>query len=583
MALEYADRVLVECSTYDSDDFTIGTAVAGHQDFDIVGSGNTCFYRAAEVDADGIETGEFEIGYGEFDGTLLTRDKILLSSGTFTEPSFASIGSVAIGDEITSLATNAPSGVVAGDLLIAFVGMESGTVTATGWAVLPREFDPSVATFATILIRIADGTADDTPTLAFSTTLDATAAIIRVTGHSFTNVVDVIDGLGQASTATPALATVVTTKAKTLLLAMITQGARNWTADPSGWTQRLAQNGSSGTVMGLGIWTKSGATAGSYGGETATMNATFSSVAYTIAINGSYPKVTFSGDLRISLIATAAKLGRPDIQTFTSSGVWTKPLWGTETEVLCIGGGGGGGTGAGTAQTGVTRGGGGSGAGGVITNVLLKSSSLDTLVTVTVGAAGTGGTGAASGANGVAGGATSFGSHAYSAGGSAGGGASSSTGAAGAAVGTTGLFQQAGLAGVISVDGAAGNSGANSTTVQCPGGGSGGGYTGAAATNGGSGGGLSASGVTVNAVAGGAAGTVGASQNGGNGNSLEWLYGVPIGTGGGGGASSTTGVGGNGGNGGGYGAGGGGSGTSETSTSGNGGNGGAGICIVVSY
>lgn len=94
-----------------------------------------------------------------------------------------------------------------------------------------------------------------------------------------------------------------------------------------------------------------------------------------------------------------------DIQTFTSSGTWTKPVGCTFVFVRAIGGGGGGAGGAsGGSPTVSAMGGGGSGC----TEYLYLASLLPNTVSVTIGAGGTGGAAASAGGSGTG---TTFGTY----------------------------------------------------------------------------------------------------------------------------------------------------------------------------
>ena len=77
MALILKDRVQVTSTTTGTGTFTLGSAVAGFQDFSVVGDGNTTYY----VITNNVD---WEVGLGTYtaSGTTLSRDSILESSNS---------------------------------------------------------------------------------------------------------------------------------------------------------------------------------------------------------------------------------------------------------------------------------------------------------------------------------------------------------------------------------------------------------------------------------------------------------------------------------------------------------------------
>mgnify|MGYP003598678107 CR=1 FL=1 len=284
------------------------------------------------------------------------------------------------------------------------------------------------------------------------------------------------------------------------------------------------------------------------------------------------------------------------IESFTSSGTWTKPAGLKYALVVGVGAGGGGGSGR-QGAAGENRFGGSGGSGGAVVWRLLNAGELGATVTVTINSGGTGASGQAStssnGTAGTAGGDALFGSILTADGGNGGNGGT--TAAAGAVTGglasacapAYGPFATNG--GNSSQSSAATTSGAGSTgmngTYSTAGGAGGCGIntSNTSATSAGSGGSIYNNGVLIPGPS-----ASGASQPNGASNqalllfmstSLSSVYG--LGTGGAGGypGSGGSGAGGNGGN---YGAGGGGgTGTLNGTTSGAGGNGGGGLIQVL--
>jgi hypothetical protein len=110
-----------------------------------------------------------------------------------------------------------------------------------------------------------------------------------------------------------------------------------------------------------------------------------------IVNNGGLLKAQVGGSIKDLQISPSI-----DVQTFTSSGTWTKPSYATFVMVYLIGGGGGGGSGR-NATTQTAYGGGGGGGGGYIQLGPFHTTQIGSTAAVSIGSGGTGGTGVTTG------------------------------------------------------------------------------------------------------------------------------------------------------------------------------------------
>jgi Chaperone of endosialidase len=85
MALQVADRVQVQSTSYTTSSFTLGSAVTGFQSFSALTNGNTTYYAATDL------SGNWEVGYGAYTSATpaLARTTILSSSNSGSVVTFS--------------------------------------------------------------------------------------------------------------------------------------------------------------------------------------------------------------------------------------------------------------------------------------------------------------------------------------------------------------------------------------------------------------------------------------------------------------------------------------------------------------
>lgn len=185
------------------------------------------------------------------------------------------------GSGASSYATSAPSG--SGGVLVMGVSQVPTlrtVTTPTGWTQVGSAItDGFSAVRISTYYRVADGTADDTPTVSFSGTANATIFIVRLSGVDTSDVLDVSATGSSTGTASPPIPTVTTTVADAGLLCFLGCDTSISPTTVSTWTYE------GGLTNRQNIWSKIATTAGSYGGETATLSSSNQYVARTLAFN----------------------------------------------------------------------------------------------------------------------------------------------------------------------------------------------------------------------------------------------------------------------------------------------------------
>lgn len=213
-----------------------------------------------------------------------SRQRFILGASDEVAPSFVAFGTVAKGNEASTLSPGIPAGVAAGDLMLLFLasvtGLEVPAVEPAGWSFLDTSSAPGTNGQVRVYARwYVDG--DVAPSLGnidmSNLTRGMVAAIAAFANPDFSQPLDVA-AVASFSTAdsTPTVTAGTTLTDKTLdIYALVTSHTAVVTATPPGTlNERLDDGTDPGTAISLAVATKAQTTAGAAGDETFTLSAT---------------------------------------------------------------------------------------------------------------------------------------------------------------------------------------------------------------------------------------------------------------------------------------------------------------------
>lgn len=208
----------------------------------------------------------------------------------------AIVGSVTTatqGSAASSLALSVPSGVVNGNLLLAFHGNDAGTANAltppAGWTLVRNENDGGGFTFRLVCYYRIASSEPASYTWTMATGAEAVAICIALSGHETTPTI-VSSGLQKATKSTTATTTGLTPSAADdyLLVAML---ADNLGATISGtYTQNAALTSQvaglkpAGNTVMLGLGTQQLASAAATGTRNGTFSVSYANIGIMISV-----------------------------------------------------------------------------------------------------------------------------------------------------------------------------------------------------------------------------------------------------------------------------------------------------------
>lgn len=190
---------------------------------------------------------------------------------------------------VASLTISKPSGVVDGDLMVAFIGCTGSAVTITppaGWTAIRNDTDTSTINERSFWkIASSEGASYD---FTFSASTNCLGSIHRITGHDATTPIDASGGQTNASSLSVTAPTITTATANTLLLfaSVITSngGGSATSTAPGGMTEVADFDNNGFGNLNSEICREAIAAIGATGTRVATASQNVTSAAQLVAI-----------------------------------------------------------------------------------------------------------------------------------------------------------------------------------------------------------------------------------------------------------------------------------------------------------
>lgn len=210
----------------------------------------------------------------------------------------------------------APAGVVAGDLLLAFIGLDSpqslpwSSRIPAGWTMIVSDTVTTNAFHAIygIAYKVAGGS--EPSNYAFDMGGGGFGRIAAIQGVSASTPINVSAATNNASSTTPSVPSVTTTAAECLLVGFygITDSGSTYTFTPPGGATEIIDEKASTQNACFGAYTRTLTSAGASGADTVTVSAARAVWACAVAIAPVQLPGTLTGDVALNAVVAAGSL-----------------------------------------------------------------------------------------------------------------------------------------------------------------------------------------------------------------------------------------------------------------------------------